>query len=107
MQKLSGLILDIYDDRDGDVMKEMFVGFAELTRNPEKLLHALEDDKALASQFSTMMAPTRNRLRDILTPQQFTQYEAYEKMQVQGFKMQMQMMKGLITPSAKDTPAAR
>lgn len=90
-----------------DLMQEQFVRIAQLTRDREKLRAAIADPKKASAEFTKSFEPTRRRMKDVLTPAQFQQYESFEKQMAQMSQMQFKMMEGLLKPSATQKPAGQ
>jgi len=90
-----------------DVMKEQFTRFAEFTRDRTKLRRLMEGE-GVAEEMQKGFAPTRRRMQDILTPEQFTKYEAYEAQMIRQAEMGVKMMGAMLkTGKGTQTPAPR
>jgi len=80
--------------RENDPMKEQFKQFADVTRDREKFARILSGE-GLAEEIEKSMAPRRERMRQILTPQQFEQYRSYEKTMITQAEMGMKMLQAM------------
>jgi len=90
-----------------DVMKEQFTRFAEFTRDRTKLRRLMEGE-GVAEEMKNSFAPTRRRMQDILTPEQFTKYEAYEAQMIRQAEMGVKMMGAMLKAGkGTQTPAPR
>ena len=85
--------------RGNDPMREQFRQFAEVTRDKQKFARLMAGE-GLAEEMEKQMAPRRERMRQILTPQQFEQYRTYEQTLVKQAEMGMKMFQAM----AKQTP---
>lgn len=91
-----------------DMMTEQFTRFAEVTRDKAKFRRLLQGE-GLKEEMEKGFAPTRQRVRDILTPDQFTKYQAYEQQVVRMAQMNLKMMSAFLEQPREGTkaPASR
>jgi Spy/CpxP family protein refolding chaperone len=88
--------------REQDPMKDQFQQFTELTQDRAKLNKLIETGEGLAEHMEKSMAPRRERMRQILTPEQFEQYGRYEKTMVQQAEMGIKMLQAMSKKPAAD-----
>jgi len=91
-----------------DVMTEQFTRFAEVTRDRAKFQRLLKGE-GLKEEMEKGFAPTRQRMRDILTPDQFVRYQAYEQQMVRQAEMGLKMMSAFLEKPSGGTkePASK
>jgi hypothetical protein len=87
-----------------DVMKEQMVMLAEVTRDRRLLTRLANDPKMLNKAMKENLAPTRDRVREILSDQQFEKYSNYEQSMIKQAEMGLKMMGSLTQPPPKETP---
>jgi len=87
-----------------DVMTERFARFAAVTRDQERFRRLLKGD-GLKEEMEKQFAPMRQRVRDILSPDQYGKYEAYEKQMVQQAEMGLRMMSSFLEQPRGGTQA--
>ena len=88
-----------------DFMRQQFKGMAEITRDSKRLRHILENPDAFEKEVRTTMAPYKQRMQDILRPEQMKQYERFETQFIRMQQMQMKMMSTLFEQPAEKPPA--
>lgn len=84
---------EIYTQRD--VMRDQFVNFSRLTRDRAKLREVMKDDAQFDAMFEQNMEPMRRSIQDVLNPEQYKKYQAFEENIASGFRVQLKMMQSL------------
>ncbi len=88
-----------------DLMQEQLGMFAEVTRERGTITRLMKDPKGLTDLMRNNLAPTRKRVRDILSAEQFKKYEAYEETMIRQVEMGLKMMSSLTQKPTQETPA--
>lgn len=86
--------------RGQDRMREDMGRFATVMRDRERMERLLEGE-GLAEEMEASMAPRRERMRHILTPQQFERYLDYEKRLVEQARMGIRMWGSMLGRKAE------
>lgn len=87
-----------------DMMTERFTQSAAVTRDRERMKRVLKGE-GIKEEMEKQFAPMRQRVRDILTPDQFTKYQAYEKQIALQAEMGLKMMSSLLGQPREETKA--
>jgi hypothetical protein len=87
-----------------DVVTDQFTRFAEVTRDRERFRRLLRGE-GLKEEMQKGFAGTRQRVRDILTPEQFAKYELYEQGLVRQAEMGLKMMSSFLEAPREGTKA--
>lgn len=106
-------IHDLTDDQrtrmrevfSNDLMQEQLGMFAEVTRERGTLTRLMSDPKGLTELMRNNLAPTRKRVRDILSDEQFKKYETYEETMMRQVEMGLKMMSSLTQTPSQEKPA--
>ncbi|MHC4931719.1 MAG: hypothetical protein ACYTGV_05965 [Planctomycetota bacterium] len=84
---------DLFSSRN--LMAEQLTQFAEFTGDRGKMRDLIEG-KTLKAAMERQFAPTRNRVKEILTPQQMEGYRKYEQMLIQQAEVGIKMFGALL-----------
>ncbi len=92
--------------RDTDSMQKDTVRFAEMMREPGKMRELLTEE-GIRAEMARQFAPRRERMRQILTPEQMERYGAYEERMAQQALMAIKMFGGMGKKSGQPSSGAK
>lgn len=87
-----------------DVMTQQFTRFGEIVRDRDRMKRLLRGE-GLEQEMERQFEGTRGRMRDILNPDQYRKYEAYEKGLVRQAQMGLKMMSAFLGQPREGTKA--
>jgi hypothetical protein len=93
---------EVYSGKD--MMADQFTQFGEIIRDRDRMKRLIKGD-GFRETMEKGFAPTRRRVRDILTPDQFAKYEAYEQGLMKQAEMNLKMMSAFLEPPREGTQA--
>jgi hypothetical protein len=82
-------------------MQEQFAQFAEVTRDRSMFRKLVTGEIDLAAEMKKSFAPQRERVSQILTPEQMKGYDKYEESIIRQAEMGMKMMGAMMKPKPK------
>jgi len=91
-----------------DMMTEQFTRFGDIVRDRDRFRRLMQGE-GLKEEMEKGFAPVRQRVRDILTPDQFSKYQAYEQQAIRQAQFGLKMMSSLLGTPREGTkaPASR
>lgn len=91
-----------------DMMTERFTQMAEVMRDRDRMRRVMKGE-GIKEEMEKQFAPTRQRVRDILTADQFAKYQLYEKQMAQQAEMGLKMMSSFLDRPREGTkePASK
>ncbi|MHC4973228.1 MAG: hypothetical protein ACYTG3_12945 [Planctomycetota bacterium] len=87
--------------RGKNLMQEQFAQFAEVTRDRNLFEKLVSGEIDLAAQMKKSYAPQRQRVSQILTPEQMKGYDKYEESMIRQAEMGMKMMGAMLKQKPK------
>jgi hypothetical protein len=87
--------------RGKNAMQEQFAQFAEVTRDRSLFDKLASGEIDLAAEMKKSYAPQRERVRQILTPEQMKGYDKYEESMIRQAEMGMKMMGAMLKQKPK------
>ncbi|MHC4729892.1 MAG: hypothetical protein ACYS6Z_04770 [Planctomycetota bacterium] len=87
--------------RGKNLMQEQFTQFAEVTRDRSLFKKLVTGEIDLAAEMKKSFEPQRQRVSQILTPEQMKGYDKYEESLIRGAEMGMKMMGAMVKEKPK------
>ncbi|MHC4164547.1 MAG: hypothetical protein ACYSUM_20685, partial [Planctomycetota bacterium] len=87
--------------RGKNLMQEQFTQFAEVTRDRNLFKKLVTGEIDLAAEMKKSFEPQRQRVSQILTPEQMKGYDKYEESLIRGAEMGMKMMGAMVKEKPK------